>query len=126
MKHKPELIFLKFHLPALIMALVILTLSSIPNLTLPDAGIDFEDKIPHFIEYFIFYMFLLRSASKLFKSVKKRYLYSFLFAVAFAGIDEIHQMFISGRYSELFDFIADTAGSALSMTLMAVFKRYSV
>ncbi len=93
----------------IIWGILILIVSSIPNLKLPVPEQYSEDKVAHFFEYFVFsglfslYLFFSnRSEQKIFILT--------LILIAFAYLDELHQKLIPGRQYSLFDFSADFLG----------------
>ncbi|MFH1699737.1 MAG: VanZ family protein [Candidatus Zixiibacteriota bacterium] len=104
--------FMRYHFPFYLFALLILTISSVPHFNPPNFEITFIDKIAHFIEYAIFAFLALRSLGKLsvFRNPKKLYRSAFLISLLFAGLDELHQAYIPGRFSDIFDFFADALG----------------
>jgi len=106
--------FLNFHSPPLLWAGLIFIVSSFPLETPPTAG-PFSDKIIHVLEYAIFGFLLARS----FHHIRNQVIHKiFLFAALGIGIlygltDEIHQHFVSYRFFEWTDLIADTLGSGI-------------
>ncbi|MEE9443732.1 MAG: VanZ family protein [candidate division Zixibacteria bacterium] len=104
--------FVRYHLPFYLFAALILSISSLPQFKPPDMEIVFADKIAHFFEYGIFAFLALRSLGQLsaFKNRKKLYPWVLVISVVFAALDEWHQAYIPGRFSDIYDFIADTIG----------------
>jgi VanZ family protein len=105
---------------ALIYAVLIFIISSIPQLTPPSLGFRFEDKVYHFIEYSIFsYLLFLtfyRSKTDLLK--RKFFLFSSLIGILYAYSDEFHQRFVPGRFYDLYDFAADCMGIILIQAIL--------
>ena len=73
------------------------------------------DKIAHWVMFFVFCGLAWRalyyqSASK----ALKRYalLGAFILAVGYGALDELHQVFVPGRSSDLYDLAADALGAA--------------
>lgn len=111
--------FLRFHLPLIAYSLVVITLSSIPNLSTPQLEIIPFDKLAHFAEYAIFAAIAFRSFARLFSDhPQKTFLYSALFLSLFALSDEIYQHFVPGRYMDPADFLADVGASFLVLILL--------
>jgi len=106
------------------MALFILVMTSIPRLKLPDAHIGWEDKIAHFAVYTVFSILVCRSAAAVWNSPARQAAMAAAGTVIFAGIDEMHQAFIPGRFAEIADFAADAAGAAAGIALFFLYKRY--
>lgn len=100
---------------ALIYAILIFVVSSIPSISPPSLGLVLEDKILHFIEYMIFslLLFLAFSVSKKEFFKKNVFLLSIVVGIAYAASDEIHQKFVPGRSCEFLDFAADCLGIIL-------------
>lgn len=96
-------------------AILILIVSSIPNLKTPELGFENQDKLYHFIEYSIFsalLFFALLNSNKNFLR-KNVLLISLLIGASFGILDELHQKFIPGRTADILDFTADFVGVAL-------------
>lgn len=118
--------FVKVHGPTLFLALLIFTLSSIPSLKPPNLGFSFEDKVAHFLEYATFGFFLQRSFNYIFVNNPKVYWLVFLVGSAYGALDEIHQLFVTGREATVGDFIADTIGILVSQIFFWVGKRVNL
>jgi len=106
--------FLRWKLPAILYALFILFLTSYPKLETPDLGIDWADKVYHFGAYFLFGFLLARAFSENSREKAAAVIYrSILFGILFAIFDEIHQIYIPGRYGDVTDAVADILGIVL-------------
>ncbi len=103
-------------MPAVLWALFILFLSSIPAGFFTGTGFQTFDKPVHALFFFI-----LAGLSRRALIHQDRYprlrdrsvLYAFAFAVAYGVYDEIYQMFIPGRETDVLDILADAVGSLL-------------
>lgn len=106
---------IKYHLPAILYAVLIIVVSSIPSLTPPKVGIVGMDKIAHFFEYAILAVLVFRSISHLSPRIRPgmMFLLSMLFIVIFAIFDEAYQAYVPGRKSDLYDIVFDLLGSML-------------
>ena len=108
--------------PAVVYALVIFFMSSLPDIKLPDIGIDFGDKFIHMIEFGLFGIFLYR-AFRYNPQVSRPYLLTVCTGLLYAASDEFHQLFVPGRECDIIDFAADAVGliifSAMSVWLNA-------
>ena len=97
--------------------------SSIGQLELPDFGIDWFDKILHFVIFGILGILTARgfihSSSQFLK--KKYYVLGILITVLYGVTDEIHQYFVPGRDASLLDLLADILGIIL---FMRIYTRY--
>lgn len=104
-------------LPALLWAVIIIFVSSIPRIETPVTRLEGCDKIAHFVEYFI-----LGWALRFWSRDGRPGLLAG--GIAFAAFDEIHQHYIPGREMSLWDFVADAAGVTAGFLIMgAVYKR---
>lgn len=94
-------------------AALVLTATSIPDLSLPGpAG---TDKAGHFFMYCMLGFLLQRAAAP---SRSRRTLALVIGATAaFAAVDEWHQTFIPGRSADVADFVADATGAATGAVL---------
>ncbi len=109
-------------------AILILIISSIPDLSPPQLGFQYQDKFYHFIEYAVFSIFLffaLLNSQKGFLR-KKVLLISLLIGASFAVLDELHQKLIPGRQADIFDFVADFIGVALIQIGFWVYHRKKI
>ncbi|MDD5766008.1 MAG: VanZ family protein [Candidatus Marinimicrobia bacterium] len=104
-----------FKIPAVLYAAVIFLLSSIPQQNIMQVEIWNFDKVEHLFEYSIFGVFLMLAFVN-FRSEKvtrNAVLISLIIGILYAGTDEIHQLYIPGRFCSVYDLIADTIGVAL-------------
>jgi len=103
--------FVRWKLPAIIWASIILALTSYPKLTVPDFGFNAIDKLAHIVVYFILAVLvtraLVRDNTKINNGIFNK---SFLINSGFAIFDEVHQIPIPGRVGDLLDFCADILG----------------
>ena len=81
----------------------------------PDLGFSLEDKLAHFVEYFILGILIFRSLSTGSLPIRRLLLLTLLYGTVFAAIDEAHQLFIPGRFATWTDFLADSLGIILSL-----------
>jgi VanZ family protein len=97
--------------PAVLWAAVIFALSSVPDL---GTGLGTWDtvlrKCAHASEYAVLALLLYRAIG--------RELPAFLFGLAYAVSDELHQEFVRGRHASPFDVSMDAAGLALGLLLL--------
>lgn len=118
--------FLVYKLPALAFALLIFGVSSIPGNKIPYIGFDLSDKFIHMIEFGLFGIFLYR-AFRYPQPLSRPYLMTLCVGIPYAALDEIHQLFVPGRYCGIGDFIADALGIIIFAGISAKlnpFKKY--
>ncbi|NQT23923.1 VanZ family protein [candidate division KSB1 bacterium] len=115
---------ISLHGPTLFWALLIFTISSIHSLTVPDLGFQVQDKFYHACEFAVFGFLLRRSASAFSFSTSTLWKLSALIGIVYAGLDEIHQYFVPGRYADWGDLVADIVGIFLGIVAFRVWMRY--
>jgi VanZ family protein len=103
---------MKRWLPLLVWIIIIFGLSSIPKLSgdYPDMPIP-VDKVAHFIEYTILAILFHRGLGD--DTLKRRIsssIFVFFICLGIAAMDELHQSYIPGRQSSIYDVLADLAG----------------
>jgi VanZ family protein len=113
----------KIHMPTIVYALAVFVLSSIPSLKGPDLGFALQDKVLHMLEFGVFGLLLQRSIFHHHSIQVKRIVLVLILGIGYGGLDEIHQLFISGREASLGDFLADGVGIVLSCILYLMVKR---
>ncbi len=111
--------FLKYHLPVILYALTIITISSWSHLKTPQIRFLAFDKIAHFFEYAIFAFLAVRSFSHISQKITKSsaFLLTGLFIVIFALFDEYFVQSLSRRTSSVYDVLADVVGAFLLLGL---------
>lgn len=114
--------FAKYHLPAIVYALLILSVSAVPNLSIPSIKVVSIDKVAHFMEYAVFALLVFRSFAHMGVSASRlRALWlSVFFLVVFAAADEAFQQLIPGRHSDIWDLVVDLAGGWLVCVFLYV------
>lgn len=117
---RPARTFLRYHLPMLLYASAIITVSSIPDLKGPQLRAIPFDKLAHFLEYAIFALLAFRSFGQLVPGIHPNLALtiSLLFVAGFAGLDEYYQGYVPGRYTDVKDFATDLTGAVLVGLLM--------
>jgi VanZ family protein len=98
-------------------AVLIFTVSSIPSLRAPDIGFQWQDKLGHFIEYFILAVLCARAVAVRNHTPRSLFTVSLIMLLSFAAVDEIHQFLIPGRVPDFMDFISDTSGILAGLIL---------
>ena len=110
--------FLYYWLPVYVYAGVIFYFSSLP--TIPPLIIEIypETLIWHMIEYAIFSILLFRALinSKTTTFRENAIHLAIIISILYGVTDEIHQHFVPGRTSSLFDIIANSVGSTVILT----------
>lgn len=109
--------------PALLFAVLVFILSSFPGDKLPNIGFDFSDKVVHILEFGLFGIFLYH-AFRYPRPLSKPYFISLCVGIPYAAFDEIHQLFVPGRYCEIGDFIADSLGIIIFAGISAIVLQF--
>ncbi len=111
-------------LPAIVFAIVFFLLSHTPHPEFPRIGIEWEDKIAHFIAYFLFGITLILFILSNSKRFDFRWIALLTIILgSFYGLsDEFHQYFIPGRDAEFLDWIADILGTSTSLLFINALK----
>jgi len=126
MPEKKSTRFIKYHLPLVLYSALIIGLSSLPWLRTPKIKHISVDKIAHFIEYALLAATTFWSFSHIQKlTQRKALLWSLLFVVIFAMVDETFQKIVPNRDSSIYDFFADVSGAVLVVFLLWLRQRRS-
>ena len=117
--------FIKYYLPTILWIITVLVLTSYPSLKIPDIGTSIEDKLAHFGVYLILAFLMSRSLWYRDNLSTWRLIYlSVLYCTLFAFFDEIHQSFIPGRSTELYDLLSDFIGILAAQILFLQYLKY--
>lgn len=105
-----------YFVPWLFLSLAIIYVSNQNHIDFLKDGFMFEDKILHFFAYLI-YGLTIQFAFINSKNINERKFFTIviLIGATFALTDEIHQYFVEGRSSDIFDWISDTLGIVTSL-----------
>ncbi len=95
--------FVRYQLPACVWAALIFFVSSLSRVPTPTRGLLSWDKAAHFGEFAIFGLLLVRA-------FRGRLVPALLVGVGWGALDEIHQLFVAGRSSSVYDVMADAVG----------------
>ncbi|UCH63850.1 MAG: VanZ family protein [Fidelibacterota bacterium] len=109
---------------AILYAMLIIGLSSIPGRSFPDIKYLSQDKLIHFGEYLIFG--ILVSQAMVFRVTARGriFLFTLLFAGAFGALDEVYQTLVPGRDNSFADWMADLLGVISGSLLFLLWKYY--
>jgi VanZ family protein len=122
LKFDKNLVFYK--LPPVLYAIMILAVTAVSTPSAPDIGVSWQDKIYHFLEYFIFGALVFRAFPDLHRRRRLGggHLLLFLFGLSYAAIDETVQYFVPRRDSSFGDWTADAAGYVTAGLVFLLFK----
>ena len=82
-------------------------------------------KLAHMIEYFILSILIYLFLIEFYPKDKYLFLLVILLAIFYALTDEIHQLFVPGRYGSIIDVLIDSMGAFLG-TLMCFNYRHKI
>jgi VanZ family protein len=111
-----------YRVVAVIYAVVLVAVSSVPGLSLPRYGPGAIDKVLHFGQYAVLAFLSVRG----FGSDSRHRIALLLFLIVFCAADEYHQVWIPGREAELSDWIADVLGILTGWSIGWMFLRRAV
>jgi len=94
-------------------------LSSLPGTRVPELGFVLGDKLIHLAEFGFLGLLLVRA----FGLTAHPYALTILVGTLYAALDEIHQIFVPGRFSSFGDFFADALGVMLVVGIIALLRR---
>ncbi len=110
-------------------AILIISVSSIPHLSVPKVAIGFRlDYLVHFGMYFVlgFFLVLWRTDKKRFFSLNQNRVFISL-CYLFAIVDETHQLWISGRTFAWQDMLSNMLGLTIALGFVPyLYKRCCV
>ena len=118
-------------LPAALYMGLIWLISSMEAPQFPTSAFPLRDKGVHFTEFAVLGFFVAHAALRTWEGRARFRLLavSVLIAATWGLLDEIHQAFVPGRSSDVFDVLADTlgatAGASARVLLGALFARSS-
>jgi len=111
------------YIPLVLYWIIIFTATTLPGPQLPDLHL--SDKIEHFSAFFILAVMLnlaLIYQRKSFLLFKYAALVTIIICLFYAAIDELHQMFIPGRFADIRDWLADSTGVVLGVLILNFVK----
>lgn len=123
---KAVITFLRYHLPFLAYAALILMVSSVPNLHSPELRFIAFDKVAHLVEYGLFTLLAIRSLRNLMGTNRPGSAYGATLAIliVFALLDEWIQSFVPGRFADTADYLTDLlAGISVVAIHWLIMKR---
>lgn len=100
-----------FRVLSVVYALAVFTVSSWPAIKLPDLGVDWTDKLAHFGQYAVLSFLAAGGWAREggWRNWRQQWR-PVAFLIAFAAIDELHQLWIPRREASAMDWTADSVG----------------
>ena len=109
---------------AILYAMLIIALSSIPGRSFPDIKWLSQDKLIHIGEYLIFGILVSRAMVLRVTARGRVFLFTLLLAGAFGALDEAYQALVPGRDNSYTDWIADLLGVIAGSSLFLLWRYY--
>ena len=78
-------------------------------------------EIAHFSEFGLLGLITYINSKEYFQN--KHVLYSIIFCIIYAISDEIHQLYVPGRYCDVLDVLVDTLGATLAILLIHLLSK---
>jgi VanZ family protein len=113
------------YFPLIIYWIILFIATTLPSNELPNMHV--SDKIEHFSAYFILSVLLnltMMFQGKYLLLKRKAWLFTILIIITYAGLDEVHQLFIPGRDCEFLDWVSDSSGVLLGIGLVRLLVIY--
>ena len=110
--------------PLVLYWLLLLTATSLPAYDMPKLG--FNDKLYHLGAYTVLAFFInltliyQRKSKFLFE---KSAIATIIISSVYGALDEIHQVYVPGRFAELLDWSADAIGACLGVLIVYLLIR---
>ena len=100
-------------IPLLLLSIVIFYFSHQEQVVTPDLGFTWQDKLFHFSAFLVYGLFIQFGFRHI--EVKYKTIIVILIGSLYGLSDELHQYFIPGRFTEFYDWLADTLGVIFSI-----------
>ena len=114
----------KYHLPAVLLMVIIFVQSSFPSVTLPESEYFETDKLVHMLLYgflaSLIYISLIHQNN--FPNLSQSpIIWTIILTVFYGASDEFHQTFVPNRSGELPDLFADVIGIIITAFIIKYF-----
>ncbi len=121
--------FVRYQLPAYMLALLIFLSSAMPTRFFEQFGVDYPwaSKLVHVLFYFFFCLFLNRAFRHQQTSsflARASLPVSIALCLLFGSADEVHQMFVATRHPRVTDVLLDLSGATLMAVTLWVWERF--
>jgi VanZ family protein len=99
--------------PVFVYSAGIFVASSLPGSGLPKSQILAQDKLVHAVVFAGLAALAVRAARRPGRSALTAFTIAWAYATGYGAIDELHQRMTPGRFSDVFDLVADAVGAAV-------------
>jgi VanZ family protein len=113
-QNKSRALFLKFWLPVLFWMGFIFFLSSLPGKDVP-FFFPYQDIVTHIVNYLLLAYLFSRALKNTYLNIKRleSIFIAVVFGMAYGVLNELHQIFIPGRFASRLDVFIDVIGSLI-------------
>ncbi len=123
-------IFSLVYIPLILYWFTLFVFTTIPTNEMPQF-FNAQDKLEHFLAYFFLTLLLtlaIHFQSKFRQLSGRPFITAVILIFIYATADELHQLFIPGRFCDLYDWLADILGGMIGIGTIYLFlkKRVSV
>lgn len=113
------------YIPLIVYWITLFILTTIPADYIPRL-FENQDKYEHFLAYCG--LAILLSLTLYFQKwsiliSSKAFLFALLLILAYGAVDELHQLFVPGRYCDFYDWLADSSGGIIGIGIVYLFVR---
>ena len=103
--------------------IILFTATTLPGDQLPNLHV--SDKVEHFSAFFILAVFLnlaLIYQRKSYLLFKHAIIVTIFICLSYGAVDELHQIFVPGRYADVRDWLADSTGVVFGVLVLNLVK----
>lgn len=113
------------YIPLIVYWITLFILTTIPTDRVPQL-FENQDKFEHFIAYGVLAIFLtftlsFQKRSQLLSS--RAFIFTILFIMIYGAVDELHQLYVPGRFCDFYDWCADTVGGSIGVLFVYFFLK---
>ncbi|TSA29702.1 MAG: hypothetical protein D4R68_01720 [Ignavibacteriales bacterium] len=108
------------YIPLIVYWITLFVLTTIPADYVPRL-FENQDKYEHFIAYCglaILLSLALYFQKRYILISSKAFLFSLLLMLTYGAVDELHQLFVPGRYCDFYDWLADSSGGIIGIGIV--------
>jgi VanZ family protein len=111
------------YIPLTLYWIILFTATTLPGDQLPNLHV--SDKVEHFSAFFILAVFLnlaLIYQRKSYLLFKHAIIVTIFICLSYGAVDELHQIFVPGRYADVRDWLADSTGVVFGVLVLNLVK----
>jgi VanZ family protein len=111
------------YIPLILYWIILFTATTLPGDQMPNLHL--SDKIEHFSAFFILAVLLnlaLIYQRKSYLLFKNAIIVTIIICLSYGAVDELHQIFVPGRYADVRDWLADLTGVIFGVFVLNLVK----